>query len=170
MNEAKLCPIRPSVLLVFWNSQCRASFRPLPLQHAMPFWCQQNESTHHFMKSLTFRRPTLLSRNFDSVTAFQLCEPLPNVIVGGAISDILPRGTLPLGPLGSLGLVPLPVLGLPWSRGPSGPQGWANPPICTYPQILRVGVGGWWGCGARHRSGSARVERKGPAGNLNPNG
>jgi hypothetical protein len=60
LNQAKLCPIWPSVLLVFLNSQCRASFRPLPSQHAMPFWCQQNESTHHFLKSLTFRRPTLL--------------------------------------------------------------------------------------------------------------
>ena len=68
LNEAKLCPIRPSVLLVFLNSQCRASFRPLPLQHAIPFWCQQNESTHHFLKSLTFRRPTLLFRYFDFVT------------------------------------------------------------------------------------------------------
>ncbi len=70
LNEAKLCPIRPSVLLVFLNSQCRASFRPLPLQHAMPFWCQQNESTHHFLKSLTFRRPTLLFRDFDFATVF----------------------------------------------------------------------------------------------------
>ena len=47
LNEAKLCQIRPSVLLVFLNSQCRASFRPLSLQHAMPYRCQQ--------KSLTFR-------------------------------------------------------------------------------------------------------------------
>ena len=71
LNEAKLCPIGPSILLVFLNSQCRASFRPLPLQHAMPFWCQQNESTHHFLKSLTFRRPTLLFRDFDFVTVFR---------------------------------------------------------------------------------------------------
>jgi hypothetical protein len=68
LNQAKLCPIWPSVLLVFLNSQCRASFRPLPSQHAMPFWCQQNESTHHFLKSLTFRRPTLLFRDLDFVT------------------------------------------------------------------------------------------------------
>ena len=71
LNEAKLCPIRPSVLLIFWNSQCRASFRPLPLQHEMPFWCQQNESTHHFLKSLTFRRPTIHFRDFDFVTVFR---------------------------------------------------------------------------------------------------
>ena len=72
LNEAKLCQIRPSVLLVFLNSQCRASFRPLPLQHAMPFWCQQNESTHHFMKSLTFRRLTLLYCDFDFATVFHV--------------------------------------------------------------------------------------------------
>ena len=52
------------------NSQCHASFRPLPLQHAMPFWCQQNESTHHFLKSLTFRRPTLPFCDFDFATVF----------------------------------------------------------------------------------------------------
>ena len=70
LNEAKLCPIWPSVLLVFLNSLCRASFRPLPLQHAMPFQCQQNESAHHFLKSLTFRRPTLLFRCFDVAIVF----------------------------------------------------------------------------------------------------
>jgi len=32
----------------------------LDMGHAMPFWCQQNESTNHFLKSLTFRRPTFL--------------------------------------------------------------------------------------------------------------
>ena len=71
------------------------------------------------------------------------------------------------------------------------PQGWAHHPSlcnsrgsCTprpfevfginflhpYPRILRVGVGGWWGCGARHRNGSAGVERTGPSGFLYPNG
>ena len=65
LNEAKLCPIWPSVLLVFLNLQCRASFSLLPLQHALPFWCQQTESTHHFVKSLTFRRPAFLFCNFE---------------------------------------------------------------------------------------------------------
>jgi hypothetical protein len=65
LESSEAMPNLASVLLVFLNSQCRASFCPLPLQHAMPFWCQQNESTHHFLKSLTFRRPTLLFRCFE---------------------------------------------------------------------------------------------------------
>jgi len=59
------------------------------------------------------------------------------------------------------------------------PQGWAHhPSLCnsrvpsTHIRDFCVweSVGGWWGCGARHRNGNAGVERTGPSGFLYPNG
>jgi len=58
-------------LLLQWCSGILDTAMPLPLQHPILIWCQQDESTHHFLKSLTlFRRPTHLFCDFDIATAF----------------------------------------------------------------------------------------------------
>ena len=161
LNEAKLCPIRPSVLLVFLNSQCRASFRPLPLQHAMPFWCQQNESTHHFLKSLTFRRPTILFRDFDFATVFHgLSEQ--HIVKPPA----LPGSPGPSGLQGSKGIAST-FTRFTYSSALRGLWG-GGPPTTehTHKSCVWGWVVGLWCTGA----GALVCRKAGPAGNLNPNG